>query len=180
MGYTVELYAISLDRLVDELRTPTLDPAQIDTRPEDDEVLQCWPALAAAIANALAGTGGELSGPLSDYLHLLIRHLGHWYGSLAHTSSGGEQFRTELLGGPVSNLYGRQTATHLLNRERLTLSWTHYPLFGWLTNTELQPLAGADGPPDGVSNDDEEALWTLIDIIDRAAHTGQDLITVYG
>jgi hypothetical protein len=34
--------------------------------------------------------------------------------------------------------------------------------------------------PPGVNEDDHDVVWTLVDAFDRAAGTGQDLISIYG
>jgi hypothetical protein len=34
--------------------------------------------------------------------------------------------------------------------------------------------------PAGVEGDAEEGVWTLVDVIDRAAGTGQNLVSIYG
>jgi len=181
MGYTVELYAISLDRLNAELRAPTLDPAAIDAQADiDDEVLQNWSALAGTVADAIGGAGGELVWPLSGYLLRVVQQLGSWYGSFWHTSSGGEEFRSHLLAGSVSAVFGPEVALHLVNRDLLNLSWSDYPMFGWLSNAELRAVSGVTELPPGVDEDDHDVVWTLVDAFDRAASTGQDLISIYG
>jgi hypothetical protein len=107
MGYTLELYALTLERLTDELRSPTLVPTPPAVRPEHDgELLETWAALAAATAEAIRSGGGELTWPLSGYVHVVVRSLGSRYGAIWHTSSGGEDFRGHLFGGTVTDVLG--------------------------------------------------------------------------
>ena len=178
MGYTLELYAVRLERLTDELRRPSLVPDPPAARPETDgELLANWAALASATADAIGSGGGELTWPLSGYVHIVVRSLGSYFGSVWHTSSGGEDFRGDLFGGTVTDVLGPEPARHLVNRELVGLSTTDRPMFGWLTHAELRTLAGAQ--PDDVPPEHEDDLWTLIDAIDRAAATEQDLVTAY-
>ncbi len=178
MGYTLELYAIDLDRLADELRYPAIVPTPPAARPETDgDVLANWAPLAAATAGAIRAGGGELTWPLSGYLHVVVRSLGSWYGSIWHTSSGGEDFRGSLFAGTVAEVLGAEPARHLVNRELLGLSTTDRPMFGWLAHAELRTIAGAQ--PEDLPPEHEDDVVTLVDAVDRAAATEQDLVTVY-
>lgn len=183
MGYTLELYATRLDAVRAELADPRLTPEATGARPGvDDEVIARWPELAATVARALTGDGGDVTWPHSGYVRFVVRGLGAWYGSLWHTSSGGREFRSGLLAGSVADLFGEDTARHLVNRPLDQLAWPDVPMLGWLTNAELRPLAATartSGPAPHTPEQDADAVWTLIDAVDRAASAGRDLVTVY-
>jgi hypothetical protein len=111
---------------------------------------------------------------------LPAQHLGSWYDSFGHKSSGGEEFRSDLLAGSVGSVFGPQVAAHLVDRDLLDLSWSDYPTFGWLSNAELKAVPEVTDVPPGVDEDNHDVIWTLVDAFDRAASTGQDLISIYG
>ncbi|MBX9245527.1 hypothetical protein ICW40_12010 [Actinotalea ferrariae] len=190
MGYTLELRAGSVERVAQELRRPTLTAAEVrarsgaDTRHDDDveEVLARWPELAGAAAAGIAEGGGDVDGLLATYLHVVVRHLTHWYGAVAHTSSGGEDFRARLLPGPAAVVLGGELVQHLVTRDVAGLRASTYPMVGWASNAELRGAAavGLVVPEgDAQQREDASALWTLVDAVERAAAGGLDLVGVY-
>lgn len=183
MGYTMELWAVPVHALVDELTTPSLGPeaaAADDSFPVD--VAQRWSELAAAVAGVIRAGGGEVGGLHAVYVHAVIRTLATHYGSLDHTSLGGDEFRRRFLPGPVADRVGRDFVAALVNRALAGLTWADYPLIGWLSVEELRAAAAqseaADDTP--IAPEDEEPLWVLVRAVRHAAHVGIDLISVYG
>lgn len=189
MGYTLELRAVSLDQLVGELISPSLSPAEISARPDDEgelEVLRCWSELAAEAAALIQSGGGEVAWPLSGYLQLLTRHFGRWFGALPHTSSGGDQFRDWFLPGLASATLGDELIHYLTGRPLVGLVWVEYPMFGWATNAELRKaLLRGLGPLDNSEEldlntaDSVEAVWALVDAVTQMATNELDLVTIY-
>lgn len=181
MGYTLELYAVRLDAIANELRMPRLDPAALAARPgaeADAGILRNWTSLASSVAQTIAAGGGEIGGPLSGYVSLVVRAFGNWYGSVWHTSSGGDDFRAALLGRNVAQLYGPAIAQNVVNREFLGLAYTDRPMFGWATNAELR-ATGRPAELGDLDPDAEDDIVTVTDAIARAAATGQELMTMY-
>lgn len=191
MGYTLELWAVSVATVEAELRAPSIDPAALD----DEErvpatVRAAWPELATQIAEVVAAGGGEVAGTLSVYVHSVVRLLGTLYGALDHTSSGGEEFRRRFLPGPVSDRVGADTVRHLLHREIAGLSWGGYPYVGWVSAAEARataaPATAAPAPADGAGHDlavvaaDVAPLRALTRALELAGLRGLDLISVYG
>lgn len=197
MGYTLALRVGSVDQVAAELRRPTLDPAAVRAAlarpasrgavedPDVDEVLARWPELAAAAAAGVEAGGGDVDGLLATYVHLVVGHLTHWYGALAHTSSGGEDFRARLLPGPVAAAMGADVVQHLVTRDVAGLRASIYPMVGWVSNAELRAVV-ARGPAAAPvsagpgSEDDEDAVRTVVAAVERAAAGGLDLFGLYG
>lgn len=188
MGYTLALRVGSVERVVEELRRPTLTGAEVRRGSSADadveEALARWPELAAAAASGIEAGGGDVDGLLATYVHLVVVHLTHWYGALAHTSSGGEDFRARLLPGPVAQAVGADVVQHLVTRDLAGLRASTYPMVGWVSNAELRvaaarglavPAAGGPG-----AEDDEAAVRTVVAAVERAASGGLDLVGVYG
>ncbi|MGL4742958.1 MAG: DUF7691 family protein [Dermatophilaceae bacterium] len=183
MSYTWSAYALDVDALVSELRTPTLASSTIRIHPNDtvlEEAIQRWDTLAATIAGALAdGEGGNIGGYLANYVALVVQTLGTYTSSAGHTSSGGEWFREELLGRDVAAIIGEAATEHLIWRELDTLTMVDDTRLGWLTVDECQEAAErieAFEPDD----DTEEDLWEILDGITGAARRSTGVVTIYG
>jgi hypothetical protein len=178
VGYGIELYATDIDTVIAELTTPTLNPDEID---DDtgliDDLHDNWTSLADTIAAAIADGGGEAGGDLALYVQAVVRASGHFYGSLAHTSSGGDEFRSEYLPGPVAARFGRNTIVRLINRELAGITWADYPLIGYLTPNELaDAITHAD-----TNSDDIDADLNTLDAAFRRAHRfNLAIISIYG
>lgn len=196
MGYTLALRVGSVDQVAAELRRPTLDPAAVRAAlarltsrgsvedPDVDEALARWAELAAAAAAGVEAGGGDVDGLLATYVHLVVGHLTHWYGALAHTSSGGEDFRAGLLPGPVAQAVGADVVQHLVTRELAGLRASTYPMVGWVANVELRAVVergiavpAVTGPG---AEDDEDAVRTVVAAVERAGAGGLDLVGLYG
>jgi hypothetical protein len=191
MGYTLELWASDIDGLLSELRSATIDPSTID---DDtglvDQLIDIWPSLASTVSEAIASGGGEIGDELALYVVAVVRARGHFYGALAHTSSGGDDFRSRFLPGPVAVRFGRQHVIDLINRSVDGLTWAEYPVVGYLTAAELaDALAIADqaGPLDDTDSDDEtgaesediDDIHTMETAMRRATRFGLDLVAIY-
>ncbi|MGY4644478.1 hypothetical protein [Cellulomonas sp. URHB0016] len=188
MGYTWELRVTALDEVLDELRHPTLRPdalSELDALNLGAEAIGRWDELARTVAQAIGSGGGELTWPLSGYVHAVLRHRSRWYGAVGHSSSGGDDFRTGFLAGTAATTLGPELVGALANRPIAGLSTDGYPMFGWASNAELRSAVAAgltvpdDLEDDPATADDVESLWTVVDVIERAAATGQDLVTLY-
>ena len=171
MGYTLELWALPVDRLARELREPTLRSHDVEHAEGMEDVVERWPALAAEVAS-LTRRGAELSGDRARYVALVIRTLGSFYGALNHTSSGGTEFREQLRTVGAQKV-GAEVVDHLLERTLEGLEWFDYPLVGWVSAPELQSVARTLAP--GV----DENLHTLHRAVARAADLGTDVVSIY-
>ncbi len=188
MGYTLELWATDIDALETELRAPTIDPATLD----DDtglvaELIDGWPTYATTIAAAIGDGGGEVGEELARYVWAVVRATGHFYGAVAHTSSGGDEFRTQFLPGPVATRIGRDAVADLVNRPLAGLTWADYPVIGHLHPAELTTaLEHADNnnndDEDGGDDDSDDAedVYVIERAIRQAAHFHLGLVAVYG
>ncbi len=185
MGYTLEVWALSLDSLLAELRAPSIDPTDLrldDLDPVMADVHERWTLLSRTVADAMAGGGGTVTDDLAGYVVAVVRHLGHHATSLSHTSSGGEEFRDDLLGRQAAPLLGRAFLAGLLSRELAGLVVLDVPMLGWADATEVQQAAataadaqGGNGLPEEVDDD----VWRLVDAVDLAARRGHDLVGLY-
>jgi hypothetical protein len=182
MGYTLELWALSVPALEDELRRPTLDPAAVPADGRTSaEILASWPALAAQVAEVVAAGGGEVAGTLSAYVHAVVRRLGVPYGALDHTSGGGNEFRRRFLSGVVAPQFGTDVVDHLLHRPIAGLTWADYPFLGWLSATEAQVAVGrAAGVPVVAADADVGPLRDLRLALELVGRRGLDLVSAYG
>ncbi len=179
MGYTWEAWALAPQRLVDELATPSVRPDQVRaalTSPAPTGVLDRWDEVATALA---AAGGAPLVGDVADHVVLLVRALGRFAGSVAHTSSGGAWFREELMATRVGGLVGPDVAAHLVDRALAGLVVREWPGLGWLTGEECARAAAAGGAFVG-GDDDEGAddVWVVLDALARGAREG-GLVTLY-
>jgi hypothetical protein len=165
----------SVDLVATELTEPSA--ALPDRLPP--EVAERWPVHAAAIAAAITAGGTELDAEHTRHVAFVVRGSTYYYGALNHSSSGREDFRQRFRSGCR---LGHDTIAHLVERPLAGLTWSAYPVIGWLSNAELRaaiagPAAGSRTPPEDA--DDGEALWTLERAMRRAADHQLDLLTIY-
>jgi hypothetical protein len=182
VGYTLELWAGSVDEIVGELRSPTNDGDALARAGVPDEVRRRWEQDAAVVAAALAAGGAVLDEEQSVHVGFVVRLAGHHYGALAHSSSGGDEFRRRFLPGPAARRFGFDAMAHLVNRPLAGLSWSAFPVIGWLDRAELREAAAASRSEPWVDPDDDEdaePLSTLDRAIGRASDLGLDLFGVY-
>jgi hypothetical protein len=181
VSYTWEAWALDPDRLLAELRTPSLAAAAVRLDPLDDVLVSAhrrWNELGQTVAKALATGGGDLTGDLANYVVLVVRTLGAFAGSVGHTSSGGDWFREELLGREAAAVLGRDTVVRLLARELGGLTLLDGPMLGWLDLRECR--TAADQAAVFVPGDDTgEELWQVLDAVTVGAARGTGLVTVY-
>ena len=182
MSYTWEAWALNPQRLLAELRTPSLAAAAVRIDPLDDVLVAAhrrWDELGRPIADALATGGGDVAGDLANYVVLVVRSLGGFAGSVGHTSSGGEWFREELLGRDAAAVLGRDTVLRLLVRDLGGLTLLDGPMLGWLDLAECRAAADqiAGFAPD---DDTSEDLWQVLDAVTVGADRGTGLVTLYG
>jgi hypothetical protein len=104
--------------------------------------------------------------------------MGEHFGSLEHTSSGGEEFRA-YLDGPASQLLGRELVDHLLGRRLDRATWAEYPSIGWASAHELRMAANRGAPPPAEIDDPYEIVRDLEHIVRIAAATGRDIVSIY-
>ena len=115
----------------------------------------------------------------------LLRELGAPVDAVDHSSAGGEWFREHFIYEVLGGLIGRDTAGHLFDRPLAGTTWSSYPSMGWLTRDELAAAVAAldqAGPEPLAGQDDlesEEELELVTEILQMAAATGRDLVTVY-
>lgn len=109
-----------------------------------------------------------------------LRELGAPVDTIDHSSTGGEWFRAHFIEDVLGAVIG-PAAAHLLDRPLAGTSWSGYPSMGWLTADEVSAAAAAlDGAtPDEDDPDSAEMLELVSDILQMAAETGQDVVTVY-
>lgn len=115
-----------------------------------------------------------------------LRELGAPVDTIDHSSIGGGWFRAHFIDDVLGALIGPDAAAHLLDRPLAGTSWSGFPSMGWLTADEVAAaaaaLAGAttdDDDPVGADPDGAEMLELVSDILQMAAETGQDVVTVY-
>jgi hypothetical protein len=110
-----------------------------------------------------------------------LRELGAPVDSLDHSSIGGDWFRVHFIDDVLGGLIGRDTAAHLLERPLAGTTWSGFPSMGWLTADEVAAaVAALDGTtPELDDPDSAEMLELVSDILQMAAETGQDVVTVY-
>ena len=180
MGYTVELWAARPGEVLQALAAADPVPPPV---PMPDETRAGWAELAPMVARALRQGGARLVAEYANYVAGVVRAVGHYYGSLDHTSSGGDEFRRRFLSGPAAARYGRDSVAHLITRDLGGLVWEEYPRLGHLTADEV--MAAADsveaGPPD--SADHPEDLGPLLELdraLTRAARYRLELHAIYG
>ena len=187
VGYTFELRVGSVDAVATELRAPTLVGAEVAATcgfDLDEEVVDRWDELAQDVARRTT-SGSTWLGDGEDegatmYVLAVVTTMTHWYGSLAHSSSGGEAFR-EFLEGPADDALGGGLVHDLSGRELAGLLLDVLPSVGWAGNAELR-AAVARGLPDDCGHlgpEDEDDLVQLIACVERAAAGGLDLFAVH-
>jgi hypothetical protein len=181
MGYTLELWAGSVARVEDELRQPAIDPARLAPGARPDGITATWSEDAAYLAAAIAAGGGAVDEKRALHVGFVVRHLGHHYGALSHTSSGGDEFRRRFLPGPATQRFGFDAMAKLVNRPLAALSWSAYPVIGWLNHNELVAAAAtANAQPWPEQDDgDAEPLAVLDRVVNRCADVGLDLLGLY-
>jgi hypothetical protein len=110
-----------------------------------------------------------------------LRELGAPVDSLDHSSIGGDWFRVHFIDDVLGGLIGRDTAAHLLERPLAGTTWSGFPSMGWLTADEVAAaVAALDGAtPELDDTDSAEMLELVSDVLQMAAETGQDVVTVY-
>lgn len=167
MGYVLEFWALPVDTLVERLRVP-------QARIPATEV----------VARLIDAGGGEPDEQAAAAVVEVVRELGTFSGSAQHSSSAGDWFRAEVLGGPVADAIGSDLTEHLLYRSLAGISWEDYPTMGWATNAELAAgVARLDAldhsPTDGLDQEKTELVHDILGVIRRAANRGDDLATVY-
>jgi len=104
--------------------------------------------------------------------------LGRFAGSVGHTSSGGEEFRDDLLGRQFAGVVGRELAAHLLVRDIAGLTLLDDAMVGWASAEQCRRAAeriAAFEPDDDVPED----LWVALDGVVAGAERGTGLVTVY-
>lgn len=180
VGYTVELWAARPAEVIGALAAANPSPPP---KPMPDETRDAWAELAPVVAGALRQGGGRLVAEYANYVATVIQAVGHHYGSLDHTSSGGDEFRRRFLSGPAATRYGRETVAHLMVRDLGGLTWEEYPRLGHLTTDEVMTAAHRipTGPPDGGDHpEDITPLMVLDGALTRAAHHRLELHAIYG
>ena len=179
MGYTAELWAAPPGHLLHAVAAAHPEPP---STPMPDETRQAWAGLAATVAQAMAQGGGRLVAEYSNYLAALVRAVGFHYGSVDHTSSGGDEFRHRFLAGPAADRYGRDAVAHLFARDVGGLVCEEYPRLGHLTADEVAATVARlrNPPPPGDHPDDVNALLVFDRALARAARHGLELHAVYG
>jgi hypothetical protein len=181
MGYTVELVAIPPGEVLRALAAA--DPVPPAVR-MPDETRRAWPELAPKVAQALRQGGGQLVAEYAHYVAGVVRAHGYGYGTLEHTSSGGDEFRRRFLSIAAVDRYGRNAVANLFNRPLGGLSWYEYPMLGHLTVAEVMAAVehiGDDPPPvDPEHPSDQAELLVLDDALIRSARFGLELHTIYG
>ena len=181
MGYTWELWSVAADVVVDELRRPSLRPGDLQVDSRDAAVTAAvsrWDELAAVVAAAAGGDGGNVTGELAVYTVLVVRTLGRFAGSVAHTSSGGAQFRDEFLGRDLAAVVGRPLALQLLVRELSGLTLLDDVMLGWADVDQCRAAAAAADALDPDTDLDED-LWRTLDALVAGAEGGTGLVTLY-
>lgn len=179
MGYTAELWAVPPTHVLGALAAAHPVPPDV---PMPDETRETWAQLAGTVGHALRQGGGRLVPEYSLYVASVVRAVGHYYGSLAHSSSGGETFRRRFLAGPAAAPYGRDAVSRLFVRDLGGLIWEEYPTFGHLTAPEVAAVAEQvrRGPPQSPDPDDVGQLLVLDGALTRAARFGLELHVIYG
>ncbi len=180
MGYTWEAWALDPARLVAELTSPGLAAGSVVVDPHDDVVVAAvrrWDALAAQVAGAVRDGGGDLTGDLANYVVAVVRTLGSFAGSVGHTSSGGDWFRDDLMGGEVAGVLGRDTARDLLVRELAGLTVLDGPGLGWLDAAGCRAGAASAAAFAGDDSTTED-LWSVLDALPRGIRA-DGLVTLY-
>ncbi|MGH4021241.1 MAG: hypothetical protein ACRDT0_18835 [Pseudonocardiaceae bacterium] len=155
MGYALNLWAAPVDdlqRLLSDGSGSADGPGVAEATPEQTDVVASWL--------------GETGRPID---------------SVDHSSSAGDWFRDEVIGGPVAERFGADLAEHLLSRPLAGLVWNEFPGVGWVRNAEIRAAltdeARADVPdPD---TDEGEVVQTITDALIRVMESGQDLVTYY-
>lgn len=179
MGYTVELWAVPPGRVLERLHAADPSPPAASI---PDDTRNLWAELAPVVAGAIAQGGRPLVAEEAHYVAGVVRAVGHHYGSLDHTSSGGEEFRTRFLPGPASARYGRERVAHLVSRDLAGLTWVEYPELGHLRAPEVAAAAEqvAAGPPVGGDHPEDLGKLGILDAaFARAARHGLELHAIY-
>jgi hypothetical protein len=181
MGYTVELVAIPPGEVLRALAAADPVPPSV---PLPDETRERWPDLAPKVAQALRQGGGQLVAEYAHYVAGVVRAVGYDFGTLDHTSSGGDEFRRRFLSIAAVARYGRNAVANLFNRALGGLSWYEYPMLGHLTVEEVMAAVehmGDDPPPDDPEHpSDQGELLVLDEALTRSARFGLELHTIYG
>lgn len=182
MGYTFELWAVRPDEVLAALAAPSTAPPSVEM---PDETRQAWAELGPAVATVLRDGGGGLVAEYAHYVAAAIRSVGFHYGSLDHTSSGGEEFRRRFLSGPAADRYGRDAVALLRDRALGGLTWEEYPRLGHLEAGEVAAAAQriaspSDTPTSPGHPEDIGQLLELDKALGRAAGFGLELHSIYG
>ena len=100
-------------------------------------------------------------------------------GSLPHSSSGGEAFREDFLGGVAAEIVGESRLEEYLTRRPLFgFRPKDYPGWGYLLKAEL--AKGGVQQAGNIDDADMRAwLKDFLPIFNQARESGQDLLTVY-
>lgn len=175
----MELWSAPPGAVRTALSSPSALPPAVDM---PDETRDSWFDLAPVVAGAVASGGGRLVAEYAHFVAAVVRSAGHHYGSLEHTSSGGEEFRRRFLPGPAATRYGHDAVAHLVSRDLAGLTWEEYPRLGHLTAAEVAEVAAAITGPPAIGDHPEDAgpLAVLDGALTRTARFGGELHGIYG
>ena len=178
MGYTASFWATRPGDVLGALAVAHPEPPSV---PLTEATRANWAELGRVVADLLRRGGGRLVAEYAEYVAGVIHAVGFHYGSLDHTSSGGEEFRRRFLAGPAAARYGREAVADLFARDLGGLLWEEYPRLGHVTAPEVGAVAARlGGPPQSDHPEDIGPLLVLDGAFGRAARFGLELHTVYG
>lgn len=137
---------------------------------------------AALVAGAIGEGGGELVGELAEYVHVVVKTLGVFYGASDHTSAGGEDFRDAFLAGSSRAHFGAAFMGDLMDRSIAGLVWFERPSFGWVDADQIRAAvihADEVGTLDGYPEHHVGQLLVLDRAVRRCAQFGLGIIGAY-
>jgi hypothetical protein len=191
MSYELTFYAGSHDGLRKNLLQPSEDfLKRVGTKWESvyqptggesyDETLreglhEITEAIEAGGDDKRLGVKAELA------LVAVIETDGKKLGSLAHSSSGGDEFREEFLDALAAKCFHEsKLRDYLTHRPIYGITATSYPDWGYLLQTQIVQLVSGYKPPSSeIGSDMGRWLADLFQIFQRSKDEGGDLFTLY-
>jgi len=161
VGYGLEFHGLSLNVLGERLRAST-----------------------EAAARLIIAGGGEVDEEAAVEVVQVVRELAEPIDMVEHSSSGGDWFREEVIGGLVADAIGADLAEHLLDRPLEGLVWDEYPSVGWAANAELRDAVArldalGEDPAEGLPLEEAMIVGTVFAALRKVVADGVDLVTVY-
>lgn len=163
MGYVMELRGVDFGALQEALNAAVIDTSS--------------PLAQALLAAGSSATPVELGVEASDELTELLQNASYFWGSFQYSSSGGDEFRSELE-TDAGGLFGAECVAHLEERILANVVPQEFPGIGWLSRTEVAEAVvrfDANAPE---LEEQSSLVRDLRQVFGRAVKHNLDIITL--